>query len=273
LPQLQKLAAGGKVHPEVIKALIPGVEADARKLSDEIEHNWLTPEQLAKAPELQRQAAELVAAFRNLSNASVPFSGTSAASATAAKSSELSATPEWCHLAATWKEADEIGSGRRGDYPFDDVGKKRVLADLEKATQDIDALAIAHQLNEGEAGLLKKNLADLTDGVQAMRPTEMQNATCYRPMAMPQPGQKSMQRLTDRLPLLRKLGQSGKIQPEVAAKVLPAIEADVHELSSEKTLGKLSVTDRTKAVDLRRQAEDELDAIRKLSAPAAEKGK
>lgn len=66
LPMLRQMAAGGKVHPEVINTLLPGVEADARELTKDIEHNWLTPEQRAKAPELQRQAAEQIAAIRNL---------------------------------------------------------------------------------------------------------------------------------------------------------------------------------------------------------------
>ena len=97
-----------------------------------------------------------------------------------------------------------------------------------------------------EAELLKKELARLRVGVEAKRPTEMRNATCYTPMPFA-PGQESLDRLRDRLPLLEKLASSEMLQPQVVAKVLGAIEADIATLENKESRDMLPADQKAKA--------------------------
>ena len=145
---------------------------------------------------------------------------------------ELAQTPHWKRLMATWKEADDVGSGRRGAYPFNAKGKKALLAWLGTSDRDVDALAAAGMLTAPEAALLKKELARLTEGVQFKRPTEMKGFTCYVPMMpLTWPGF-SRRRIDDRLPLLRRLADAETVHPQVAAKVLETLETDLKRIQA-----------------------------------------
>ncbi|HUT36499.1 MAG TPA: hypothetical protein VNE39_23630 [Planctomycetota bacterium] len=188
----------------------------------------------------------------------VPACGSSAdapAAKTAPDPKPLADTPEWQRTEATWREADEIASGKRGPYPFDAAGKKRVLAALETAGKDIEALQSNGSLGAAAAGLLRQDLALLVRGVQEKRPTEMRMATCYEPMAFT-PVQDSMARLTARLPLLEKLAAAGRVQPQVVAKVLLSVERDIATLADEKLLSPLPQPDRLKVEGIRNAAAD-----------------
>ena len=48
---------------------------------------------------------------------------------TAGPARTLADAPEWKRLAATWREAEEVASGKRGAYPFNRKGKAKLLAD------------------------------------------------------------------------------------------------------------------------------------------------
>jgi len=151
---------------------------------------------------------------------------------------DLSQAPEWQRLVATWPEAAEIASGRRGDYPFDESGKKRLLAALAACETDLGALHKAGLLSDPEVGLLKLDLGDLTRGVEAKRPTEMRMATCYEPFAF-DPGRESLSRLRARVPLLTRLLQEKKLQPDVVQKVLVSVERDIAGLGKKSLLDNL----------------------------------
>jgi len=178
---------------------------------------------------------------------------------------ELSQAPEWQRLAAAWREASEVASGRRGDYPFDAEGKKRLLASLTAVEGDIAALQKAGLLSEGEAGLLRLDLADLTRGVQAKRPTEMRMATCYKPMSF-SPGRESLNRLSARIPLLARLAGERKLQPDVAQRVLVSVEQDIAALGKKEVVDALPETERATAQQVRDAA---ADAVRKLKTGSA----
>ena len=181
----------------------------------------------------------------------------------------LAETPQWKHLAATWTEAEEVASGRRGPYPFDEAGQKKLLADLATVGTDIDALAKAGQLNDAEAGLLREDLKRLVAGVEAKRPTEMRMATCYEPMMM-QPAHDSLARLEARLPLLESLAMDEKIHPDAVRKVLTTIEADVAYLDAEEHLNEFPPKDRPAAEKTRDAARAALDRVKaRLAAPPA----
>ena len=146
-----------------------------------------------------------------------------------------SSSPEWKRITHIRAEAEAVASGKRGPYPFDRAGKQRLLGDLKAATTLVDDLAKAGKISEGAAGLLKLDIETLGRNVARKRPTEMRNATCYRPM-MATPRRNSFYRLRSRLPLLEKLARSRKIQAAVLHKALAAIEADLKVVGDGKLI-------------------------------------
>lgn len=173
----------------------------------------------------------------------------------------LQETNHWKHLTSTWREAEEIGSGKRGSYPFDERGKKRILDDLATVKSNLGKLQSAGLLSVPEAGLLEKELELLTSRVQAMRPTEMRNATCYEPM-MFTPAQDSLKRLADRLPLLEKLAESSTIEPLVVAKVLDTVKKDLDLLSKPEMLDRLPDELKAEAEEITRAARSHVRKVR-----------
>jgi len=166
----------------------------------------------------------------------------------------LTETGPWRRFTATWAEADEVASGRRGSHPFDESGKARLLAAVAAAGEDVDLLVKAGQLSGAEGELLKAELDLLTEGVQAHRPTELRNATCYEPM-MIVPAADSLERLSDRLPFLQWLADNEKLQPAVIDKVLKTVEADIATLGSAEQLARLEAARRAEAEKTRADAE------------------
>jgi hypothetical protein len=145
-------------------------------------------------------------------------------------SPSLPEAPQWQRLMATWKEAEEVGSGRRGRYPFDAEGKKTLLAALAGRGKDVDALAAGGLLAPVEAGLLKNELGRLTEGVKRMRPVEMRMATCYKPMPPATWPYYSLRRLKARVDLLARLAEAETIHPLAVRKVLATVEADIRNV-------------------------------------------
>jgi hypothetical protein len=180
---------------------------------------------------------------------------------------DLSESTAWQRILAAWNEAQEIASGKRGDYPFDEKGKQQVLANLKQAEADAAELQATKLISEHEAGLLLKDLRVLTAGVQYKRPTEEKNFTCYDIVAV-QPGQSSFQRLSDRLPLLEKLSAAQTIHPEVVEKVLAGIEADIATLAKEESLKEFAtVEDRQAAEKTRDAAKEAAQRLRERITP------
>ena len=170
--------------------------------------------------------------------------------ATASAARSLTDTVEWKRLLATWREGEEVASGKRGAYPFDRKGKKRLLASIQQSWTDCGKLQAAGQFSVAEADLLKADLDRLALGVQAKRPTEMRMATCYKPM-MHLPARDSLKRLTTRLPLLERLAGSQKLQSDVVRKTLVSVERDLAILGQQEDVDRLSEADRAKAAEIR----------------------
>jgi hypothetical protein len=153
-----------------------------------------------------------------------------------------------------WSEAEEIASGKRGDYPFDEAGKKRMLDEMTIVGRDINELLDAGLLSEPEAGLLSADLSVLAAGVQAKSPTEMRMITCYEtgPRIPPYtPTRDSLERLTARLPLLERLAADEKVHPAAVRKALVSIERDLAQLAGPDAVNRLPEADRAKAERLR----------------------
>ena len=172
----------------------------------------------------------------------------------AADGKPLADSPEWKALDATWREASEIASGRRGPYPFDEAGKARALAAFDGAGKNLAALQAKGLVSEAEAGLLGIELGRLTRGVQAMRPTEMRNTECYRPMSLGYRAKQTVERLAARLPLLEKLASAQQLRPVVVRKVLAAVEADLATLADERELIGYPPADKPKMEETRKVA-------------------
>jgi hypothetical protein len=190
-----------------------------------------------------------------------------APAAPAASDKGLAEAKGWKRILAAWNEAEEIASGKRGDYPFDKKGKEQVLANLKQAEADATDLQKAKLITEPEAGLLLKDLGTLTAGVHAKRPTEIKMATCYKPM-MIQPGHDSLTRLSDRLPLLEKLAASETLHREVVVKVLISVGADIQTLAKEESLKEFAkAEEREKAEKTRDAARAAVRRIRERIVP------
>lgn len=175
------------------------------------------------------------------------------------RSAALEGSAQWRHIRAVWAEAEEIASGKRGSYPFDLQGMKRVIEEIEKARAEVLLLPRQKLLSEPEAALLEKDLARLAQGVEAKRPTEAMDATCYKPMVL-SPARSSLERLRERLPLLERLAASDALQPRVVRKLLASARADLDALkSSQETLE--TAGERAKAVKTMRSAEEALRRI------------
>jgi len=144
---------------------------------------------------------------------------------------ELADTPPWRRLMVAWAHAEEVTSGSRGSYPFDEAGKQSLLDELHARFADIDKLTDARQLCDAEATLLKEELRRLDSGVCAFRTTEMQGATCYLPFYRA-PGDENLERLTLRLPLLEQLADSQRLQPKAMDKIVATFEADLEAANS-----------------------------------------
>ena len=90
---------------------------------------------------------------------------------------------------------------------------------------------------------------------------------CYDMMAI-RPAKESMQRLSQRLPLLEQLAKEGRLDQSVLAKVLPTMEADLKTLTDEKELAKLQPKERAEAEKLRPQVEKALaDLKQRMETP------
>jgi len=175
--------------------------------------------------------------------------------------SDLPATREWNHLTAAWREAEEVAAGRRGLYPFNEAGKKDLLARLSAVEQDIAALEKVGCLSAAEAGILRIDLPRLVRGVQGKWPTEDRMAMCYKVANWP-PAQVSLKRLSERLVVLGQLAEAKTVRPEVVYKVLGSIEADLAVLGNEKALAGLKEDERPEAVRVRDAAKAAIAKIR-----------
>ncbi|HOX05286.1 MAG TPA: hypothetical protein PK280_02700 [Planctomycetota bacterium] len=171
---------------------------------------------------------------------------------------------EWQALLAAWKEAEEVASGRRGQYPFDRKGQEKLLADLDQAARDLDKLAADGCLSEAEAGLLKDEKQVLVARVARFRPKELEGATCYKPMELPAPAQASSERLARRLALLEKLVAGGKVHRAAMEKVLASVQADLAVLDDDRQLAPLGAQERAAAERTRDAARAAVEKLGKL---------
>ena len=146
----------------------------------------------------------------------------------------LEARPEWKRLQSVVKEAEAIASGSRGDYPFDEEGRKKLDDEFAAAPRLLEAAVSAGLVDRAEADLFARRLGDLQGRVSRFRAVEHRRATCYAPMMPANPVRESAERLSDRLPILRRLVDAKALHPRVLEKLLESVAADREELAREK---------------------------------------
>jgi len=237
LAALDKQLAAGKVSPAALGRAIDNVENAAAALAAPGARGKLSPADRKVAPALIEKARKQVAVARSW----------------LAAKGKLADSPQWQRVAKTWKEADDVASGRRGPYPFDRKGKEALLAALETGAKDVEALVAAGQLNEPEGELLKLGLKRLAVGVRGKRPAELRMATCYDPVAF-YPGRDSLLRLVGRLPLLEKLAAAERLHPAAVEKVLATVQVDLAVLGNEAHARALKPEERQTAANAAKAA-------------------
>jgi hypothetical protein len=138
----------------------------------------------------------------------------------------LSSLPGWSDIETTWKEGEEIATGKRGAFPFNEAGKKKILAELQNLFPRIDGLVSSGKLGEPVAAVLRLDLQEIIQGVSAKRPTELSVATCYSPSFI-DPARTSLKRLEARVLLLRKISNTAQLPRPVLVKVFTQFRADL----------------------------------------------
>jgi hypothetical protein len=179
---------------------------------------------------------------------------------------DLQDDPAWNQIAAAWKEAEEIGSFKRGAYPFDRAGKWDLLNSLEEADANLLKLQYAGKLGKPEMVYLGTELQRLSQGVQGVRTTEELNMTCYMPgfilgKPKPLPSKKALNYLQDRLLLVQKMTESNTLNPAVAAKVTTTMLRDIEAMNKIESSFPLSKKDHARAVKVKNDAEEALKRI------------
>jgi hypothetical protein len=178
----------------------------------------------------------------------------------------LADVPVWGALVKNWRAAEEAASGRKGRYPFDTETKKTMLADLHAAPGQLDSFVIAGYLTTAEADMLKNALLPLPARVKRMRPTELRNATCYRPMGIAAPD--PLVAMVARMPLLEKVVQGNKLHPAAVKRIAEVVNVQIAKLTDEKYLKSLKPESRKTAENVVKAANA---VVKKLTAAANSK--
>jgi hypothetical protein len=188
---------------------------------------------------------------------------TSPAAIAAPAKDSLAENTLWKRIMAAWQEAEEVASGKRGDYPFDEKGQKAMLQSLATSDADLKGLVEKGTLAAAEADLLREDLKGLVTSVQNKRPTEMRMATCYEPVAIEIPVAASFYRLSARLPLIKQLATTATLHPEAVRIILATLDTDLAQLDEPGAIDKIKIPEvQAAARKLRESARPEIEAIR-----------
>lgn len=234
LPLLREAAGSPRRNWDVLNRVLPTVEMTLRSLEylvdSRVERVWIGDFSMYFRPEW-RAAPRLKAAVKEVYGpAMAAFDALYAGRTT---QTALADTPEWRHLADTWRRAEAIATWRRGRYPYTEFGRHRLLADLHLCVRDALRLQRSNLLSGAEVRLLRMDLKTLEDGAQVPRSSESFGATCYDGNWSDFPTGNRQERIRKRLPLLEKLVGTERLRPEVMAKVLHTADLDLAREGSE----------------------------------------
>jgi hypothetical protein len=248
LPLLEKLADSTTLRPDVVDKVLDTVEQDLATLDDQQMRDGLPDEQRPQADEVREAVRAHVEEIRTKLQVDA---GT------------LEDHPQWRVVVDAWRAATPLAkSGRSRTAQREAVDKK-----LDAAKRVIGELSETGALCEAEAQLLVLEAAHLRERIYRDPPIDSK-VTCYD-MAAIIPAQQSLQRLHQRLPLLKRLAADGRVHPAALHKVIGSIETDIETLSQESELQQLHPEERKRAEELRIDADaavTEIKDILKLSS-------
>jgi hypothetical protein len=169
---------------------------------------------------------------------------------------KIAAAPERLVDSAHWHKVEEAW---KFCMPLAKTGsstnaqRRQADSKLKGAKEAVGLLLAAGLLSKPESELLRAQAGRIREDIYRNPPID-ERGTCYD-MAFIHPAQRSYKRLQKRLPLLKRLADSGKVHGSVLERLLITIEADLKVLSGEKG---------SKAADLRDAVKAELAKLKKL---------
>jgi hypothetical protein len=146
--------------------------------------------------------------------------------------------------------------------------KQRLQADarLAAAREAAGRLAGAGELAAPEAELIAGETHDVRADLYRSPPADFEGK-CYKTAFFP-PARRSVERLTRRLPLIKKLVAGRVIHGPAARMIIAAARADLAILERDDEVQQLPDAERPKAAALRAEARAQLVALEQLAAEA-----
>jgi hypothetical protein len=228
LELVKKVAAADKISPAAIEKVIDNITAHLAILANDAEIKKLKKDADRQAAiKLRDEITPLVA--------KIEFK---------ALGGRLRKTAGWKTVETALLAAAPLAKTHRSTS----AQRVAVTKQMKTAMASIATLTATGLLSAVETELMLGELARLKKEIYRNPPTDSK-ARCYRSM-LPNPVGDSTKRLEKRIPLLRKLFDSGKLNPLIAGKILPSISADIKTIKNAK-----------KAEALRKQATTLLQEI------------
>jgi hypothetical protein len=170
-------------------------------------------------------------------------------------------SPDWQVVITAWRTVTPLAESGVSSTPQ----RKEADAKLEAAKVAVDRLAKTGEITAAEAKLLLSEADRLRAEMYRNSPTGPGVVLCYAQIYIP-PARESVERLAQRLPLLREIAAEHTLHPRVLERVIPSIEADLQLLSDSKQVRELPEKDRAEAVRLRDETRAALDEVKRLLA-------
>ncbi len=191
------------------------------------------------------------------------------APASAPATSDLSKTKEWQSVIDAYAKIAPLTEAEHSTL----VQRRAANAAVKAATAAMDHLRLRKQLDSTEVAIIRDDFARLQQLMNRTRPTDM-NVTCYL-VPVVKPAALSTARITARAELAATLVKSGKIKPEIAAKVIVAFEADLKMYDNQEFMKALTPQQKEEAKKASQQAKDAIESVEKVagiptSAPASQ---
>jgi len=250
LPLLERLAAAERLHPAVVRKVLVSVERDLAVLTEDKSFVHLSAAERAKAEETGAAARAAGGRVRARLAGGKP-------------QARLEQSSDWRAVVGAWAYAKPLATSGKS------TTAERRAADekLEAAKVAIGRLVEADVLSLPEAELLRADAADIHKDIYREPPTD-NRVMCYAMMYTP-PAQRSLDRLSKRLPLLEKLAAGGKLNPAACEKIIAAAEADLAVLSRKEELVHLPPGEKEKTSTTRDAVRSAVERLRaRLGAPA-----
>lgn len=249
LPHFRTLATQLELSPVVFGQLLRSITPDMAILRATLAEN--TPGQDASEVNRLLDASE-IAVYGAMRKAAVG-------------AGDLGNELDWKKIHFAWQLGERQASGTQ-------IAAQRdaALHELHCATAAAAALAKTGRLSLAEATFLGDAVEQLRDRIS--RPAVDDRMTCYYP-ALVIRAKVSLERLAQRLPLLKSMVESNRVHAPVLAKILPAIRGDLATLADRKEKANLSPAQQAQAAQVYADVQKQLDQIERLQSAGPTTGR